>query len=136
MAGTNSERKMLAEGPAIILVEPQLGENIGMVARAMCPVQQWVVDAYLITLGALILLAGSLSDLLGRVAERVEDRPRDALLLHPPFTPGAHAVRVEAGCGMGLVGAIVGSVVGTWLWLNFAGTLFPTAPRPAAFPGR
>lgn len=35
MAGTNSERKLLAEGPAIILVEPQLGENIGMVARAM-----------------------------------------------------------------------------------------------------
>ena len=36
--------------------------------------------------------------------------------------------------GMGLVGAIVGSIAGTWLWLNFAGTLFPTAPRPAAFP--
>ena len=35
MAGTNSERKLLAEGPAIILVEPQMGENIGMVARAM-----------------------------------------------------------------------------------------------------
>ncbi len=35
MAGTNSERELLAEGPAIILVEPQLGENIGMVARAM-----------------------------------------------------------------------------------------------------
>ena len=32
------------------------------------PVQQWVVDAYLITLGALILLAGSLSDIFGRVA--------------------------------------------------------------------
>lgn len=29
-------------------------------------VQQWVVDAYLITLGALILIAGSLSDLFGR----------------------------------------------------------------------
>ena len=28
-------RKMLAEGPAIILVEPQLGENIGFAARAM-----------------------------------------------------------------------------------------------------
>ena len=28
--------------------------------------QQWVVDVYLITLGALMLLAGSLSDLLGR----------------------------------------------------------------------
>jgi tRNA/rRNA methyltransferase len=35
MSGTNSERKMIAEGPAVILVEPQLGENIGMVARAM-----------------------------------------------------------------------------------------------------
>ncbi|HSX47382.1 MAG TPA: MFS transporter [Patescibacteria group bacterium] len=29
-------------------------------------VQQWVVDAYLITLGSLILVAGSLSDILGR----------------------------------------------------------------------
>lgn len=28
--------------------------------------QQWIVDAYLITLGALILIAGSLSDLFGR----------------------------------------------------------------------
>lgn len=35
MAGTNSERVLLTEGPAIILVHPQLGENIGMVARAM-----------------------------------------------------------------------------------------------------
>ncbi|MEN3146183.1 RNA methyltransferase [Neorhizobium sp. IRAMC:178] len=35
MSGTNSERELIAEGPAVILVEPQLGENIGMVARAM-----------------------------------------------------------------------------------------------------
>ena len=35
MAGTDSEREMMTGGPAIILVEPQLGENIGMVARAM-----------------------------------------------------------------------------------------------------
>ncbi|WP_274427089.1 RNA methyltransferase [Chelativorans sp. YIM 93263] len=35
MAGTDKEREMLAEGPTVILVEPQLGENIGMVARAM-----------------------------------------------------------------------------------------------------
>src|SRR5262245_26549845 len=28
--------------------------------------QQWVVDAYLITLGSLMLVAGSLSDLFGR----------------------------------------------------------------------
>ncbi|HEV7849085.1 MAG TPA: MFS transporter [Mycetocola sp.] len=31
------------------------------------PVQQWLVDAYLLTLGAFILLAGSLSDAFGRV---------------------------------------------------------------------
>ncbi len=35
MAGTDRERELIQEGPAIILVEPQLGENIGMVARAM-----------------------------------------------------------------------------------------------------
>lgn len=35
MAGTDKQRIMISEGPAIILVEPQLPENIGMVARAM-----------------------------------------------------------------------------------------------------
>ncbi|QKV18030.1 RNA methyltransferase [Oricola thermophila] len=35
MAGTDRHREMIVEGPAIVLVEPQLGENIGMVARAM-----------------------------------------------------------------------------------------------------
>ncbi|WP_336276817.1 RNA methyltransferase [Bartonella sp. CB178] len=35
MAGTNKNRENLTKGPIIILVEPQLPENIGMVARAM-----------------------------------------------------------------------------------------------------
>ncbi|MFO1152067.1 MAG: RNA methyltransferase [Rhodospirillales bacterium] len=36
MAGTDRSRSAtLAPGPAVILVEPQLGENIGMAARAM-----------------------------------------------------------------------------------------------------
>lgn len=35
MAGTDRQQETIADGPAIILVEPQLGENIGMVARAM-----------------------------------------------------------------------------------------------------
>lgn len=36
MAGTDKSRAdSIASGPAIILVEPQLGENIGMAARAM-----------------------------------------------------------------------------------------------------
>ncbi|MDJ0608549.1 MAG: RNA methyltransferase [Kiloniellales bacterium] len=35
MAGTDRSRAPVAGGPAIVLVAPQLGENIGMVARAM-----------------------------------------------------------------------------------------------------
>jgi tRNA/rRNA methyltransferase len=35
MAGTNSRKDAVTGGPAIILVEPQLGENIGTAARAM-----------------------------------------------------------------------------------------------------
>ncbi|MCR9134998.1 MAG: RNA methyltransferase [Alphaproteobacteria bacterium] len=35
MAGTDRQRPLITGGPAVILVEPQLGENIGMVARAM-----------------------------------------------------------------------------------------------------
>lgn len=35
MAGTDRDKLMMTDGPAIVLVEPQLGENIGMVARAM-----------------------------------------------------------------------------------------------------
>lgn len=35
---------------------------------------------------------------------------------------------------MGLVGAIVGSTAGTWLWLSFAGTLFQNSPRASSLP--
>ena len=35
MAGTDRKRALAGGGPAIILVEPQLGENIGAAARAM-----------------------------------------------------------------------------------------------------
>src|SRR5579863_6510685 len=35
MAGTDHRRRALKGGPAIILVNPQLGENIGTAARAM-----------------------------------------------------------------------------------------------------
>lgn len=51
------------DGSIITVALPAMTEELG----GGLPVQQWVVDAYLITLGALILLAGSLSDLLGRV---------------------------------------------------------------------
>jgi tRNA/rRNA methyltransferase len=35
MSGTDTTQQALLGGPAIILVDPQLGQNIGMVARAM-----------------------------------------------------------------------------------------------------
>jgi tRNA/rRNA methyltransferase len=35
MAGTDKTRQSSLGGPAVVLVDPQLGENIGMVARAM-----------------------------------------------------------------------------------------------------
>ncbi|TPW33181.1 RNA methyltransferase [Martelella alba] len=41
MAGTNSELELITEGPVVILVNPQLGENIGMVARAMANFGLW-----------------------------------------------------------------------------------------------
>jgi len=35
MSGTDSSNDLMIGGPAIVLVDPQLGQNIGMVARAM-----------------------------------------------------------------------------------------------------
>lgn len=52
------------DGTVINVALPAITAELG----GGLPVQQWVVDAYLITLGALILLAGSLSDLFGRIA--------------------------------------------------------------------
>lgn len=52
------------DGSIITVALPAITRELG----GGLAVQQWVVDAYLITLGALILIAGSLSDLLGRIA--------------------------------------------------------------------
>ncbi len=51
------------DGTVVNVALPAIGEDLG----GGLIVQQWVVVAYLITLGALILLAGSLSDAFGRV---------------------------------------------------------------------
>ncbi|MGY2745766.1 MFS transporter [Arthrobacter sp. UYCu723] len=51
------------DGSVVNLALPAIGRELG----GGLVVQQWVVDAYLLTLGALILVAGSLSDLFGRV---------------------------------------------------------------------
>ena len=51
------------DGTVVTVALPAISEEIG----GGITTQQWVVDAYLITLSALILLAGSLSDAYGRV---------------------------------------------------------------------
>lgn len=50
------------DGSVVNVALPAITHELGGGLAA----QQWIVDAYLITLGSLILIAGSLSDLLGR----------------------------------------------------------------------
>lgn len=50
------------DGSVINVALPAIADELG----GGLVTQQWVVDAYLITLGALMLIAGSLSDLFGR----------------------------------------------------------------------
>jgi EmrB/QacA subfamily drug resistance transporter len=50
------------DGAVVNLALPAMARELGGGLEA----QQWIVDAYLLTLGALILLAGSLSDAFGR----------------------------------------------------------------------
>ena len=51
------------DGSVINVALPAMSQELG----GGLAVQQWIVDAYLITLGSLILLAGSLSDVFGRI---------------------------------------------------------------------
>jgi len=50
------------DGAVINVALPAIDKELG----GGLPLQQWVVDAYLVTLGSLILIAGSLSDVFGR----------------------------------------------------------------------
>jgi EmrB/QacA subfamily drug resistance transporter len=51
------------DGTVVNVALPAIRDELG----GGLATQQWVVDAYLITLGALILVAGSLSDVFGRI---------------------------------------------------------------------
>src|SRR5579884_1323639 len=50
------------DGSVVNVALPTITRNLG----GGLVVQQWIVDAYLLTLGSLILIAGSLSDIFGR----------------------------------------------------------------------
>jgi EmrB/QacA subfamily drug resistance transporter len=51
------------DGTVVTVALPAIERDLG----GGLTTQQWVVDAYLVTLGALILVAGSLSDVYGRI---------------------------------------------------------------------
>ncbi|RPF21680.1 MFS transporter [Myceligenerans xiligouense] len=54
------------DGTVVNVALPAIARELGGPGAAGLALQQWVVDAYLITLGSLILVAGSLSDVYGR----------------------------------------------------------------------
>jgi len=51
------------DGSVVNLALPAMARDL----HGGLALQQWIVDSYLLTLGALILLAGSISDAFGRV---------------------------------------------------------------------
>lgn len=113
MAGTDNSKDMTIGGPAIILVKPQLGENIGMVARAMlnCGLSRlWLVDprdgwpndiAWKTASGADVVLDNV--KVFQTVEEAIKDltlvfattaRPRD--IVKPIVTPEQAAIEAQA----------------------------------------
>jgi tRNA/rRNA methyltransferase len=112
MSGTNHEKPMIAEGPAVILVEPQLGENIGMVARAMAnfglcelrlvnPRDGWPSEKALASSSGAVHVVGnaavfdSLEDACAdlRHVYATTARPRD--MIKPVLAPGETACRLR-----------------------------------------
>lgn len=105
--------------------------------------QQWVVDAYLITLGALMLLAGSLSDLLGRklilllglwgfaaASVLCALAPTDTFLIISRALHGiAGALLVPSSLALiisAFKGAAQGKAIGTWTaWTGIAFVIGP-----------
>jgi EmrB/QacA subfamily drug resistance transporter len=105
--------------------------------------QQWVIDAYMITLGSLMLLAGSLSDLIGRkkiLAVGLVLFGVTSLLCavapNAPFLIAARALQGVAGAllvpsSLALIissfsGAEKGKAIGTWTaWTGIAFVIGP-----------
>jgi len=126
MAGTNHRRPAVTGGPAIILVEPQLGENIGTAARAMLncglddlrlvrPRDGWPSErAVAAASGADIVLekarlypsaAAAISDLVHVFAATARDRG----MVRREVTPRRAAAEMRAWLGAGeACGVLIG----------------------------
>ncbi len=119
MAGTDKERKMIAEGPAIVLVEPQIGENIGMAARAMAnfglaelrlvnPRDGWPsAKARATASGAVHVIDGAkvyanLSEAVGDLGMVLATTAREREMIKPVIGPRAAAMRLRDAHGRGV----------------------------------
>ena len=132
------------DGSVVNVALPAISKDLGGGLTA----QQWVVDAYLITLGALILIAGSLADLFGRkkvlVAGLVGFGAASILCAIAPtagFLIGARAVQGIAGAllvpsSLALIiasfsGPAEGKAIGTWT--GWTGISFLIGPIVGGF---
>jgi tRNA/rRNA methyltransferase len=124
VAGTDASRISVCGGPVVVLVEPQLGENIGMVARAMLnsgldrlrlvrPREVWPNDkAVAAASGADRVLdearlypstAAAIADLNGVYATTARPREMTKRVLTPIAAVTEIRARVAAGEAIGLV---------------------------------
>ncbi len=118
MAGTNRRRLRIAEGPAVILVEPQLGENIGTAARAMLncglgelrlvvPRDGWPNDKAITSAsGADIVLNGarlfpSIADAMADLRHVYAATARNRHMVKRIITPDAAATEIRAHMAAG-----------------------------------
>ena len=91
------------DGSVINVALPAISKDLG----GGLSTQQWVVDAYLITLSSLILLAGSLSDVFGRIVVlRVGLIAFGAASLLIAISPSAEFLIVLRGV-QGIAGALL-----------------------------
>jgi EmrB/QacA subfamily drug resistance transporter len=122
------------DGSVINVALPAISKDLG----SGLTLQQWVVDAYLITLGSLILVAGSLSDLFGRkkvlaaglwgfgiASIMCAVSPSDTFLIISRGLQGvAGALLVPSSLAMiisAFSGAKQGKAIGTWTaWTGMA----------------
>lgn len=123
-AGTDHTRERLEGGPVVILVEPQLGENIGMAARAMAnfgltelrlvrPRERWLnqktraaaAGAEFILDSAAIYpdLRAALADLHFVYATTARERGQGKVVVGPPEAGAALRARAAAGEKTGVV---------------------------------
>ncbi|GAA4669643.1 MFS transporter [Frondihabitans cladoniiphilus] len=159
-ARTTAEGQTASRGPRLVLVVAILASFVafldGSIVNVALPaiqhdlrggvtLQQWVVDAYLLTLGSLMLVAGSLSDTFGRVAIlRAGLIGFAAMSLLAAFAPSAGLLitaRALQGVAAALLvpsslalitatfkGAAMAKAIGTWTaWTGVAFLIGPLA---------